>query len=489
MTPDFTQSRFWHFALAIVSAVTLILIFPPLRWTWLAPLAIAPLLIACASEPSYKRRFLFGWAAGFVFWCGLCPWIQFVLEVHGGMGKWGGWGTFVLYGLYKGLYLAVFAALAGWLMRRWWSLPGVAALWVGIERLHSYSGFTWLQLGNAGIDMALPMRLAPITGVYGLSFVFAMLGCAVASMVLRRSRYELCWLVIFPGLVLLPRAPRVAAPTEKALVVQPNIDTETRWTDELIASTEIKLATLSRAHGVNLIVWPEVPAPFYENSSVLHALASSVAKTSEAHFLFGAVAFTPDNQPLNSAVMLDATGRELDRYDKINLVPFGEFIPPPFGFVNRITHEVGDFAAGKRIVVFPVSTHKASAFICYESVFPELVSEFVRSGAEVLVNISNDGYFGNSKAHAQHLEIARMRAAENHRWIIRATNDGITAVINPRGRVVEQLVPFEQAAAIMPFGYEHDLTFYTRHGDWFAWGCLILGLGACGLTKAISGEA
>jgi len=121
-----------------------------------------------------------GWAAGVVFWCGMCPWIQFVLEEHGGMGHWGSWGGFALFGLYKGLPMAVFATLAGFLMNRWWSIPATAALWTGIDRLHGYMGFTWLDLGNAGSAMPLPMRLAPITGVYGISFLFGMLGCAVA---------------------------------------------------------------------------------------------------------------------------------------------------------------------------------------------------------------------------------------------------------------------------------------------------------------------
>jgi len=169
-------------------------------------------------------------------------------------------------------------------------------------------------------------------------------------------------------------------------------------------------------------------------------------------------------------MMLDPSGKIVDRYDKINLVPFGEFIPPMFGWVNRITHEVGDFVPGGRVVVFPVGEHKVGAFICYESAFPDLVRQFTHSGAEVLVNLSNDGYFGHSAAHDQHLEIVRMRAAENRRWILRATNDGISAAIDARGRVVERMVPFTQAAALMPYDYESTETL-TRvmgtglHGD------------------------
>ena len=174
--------------LSLASALLLILLFPGFNLTWLAPIALAPILIACARERSWKRRFFYGWSAGAVFWCGVCPWIEFVMEVHGNMGRAGGWGTFVLFGLYKGLHLAVFATLAGFLMRRWYAIPAISALWTGIERTHGFFGFAWLDLGNAGIDMPLPMRLAPLAGVYGLSFIFAMLGCAVALIFIRRPR-------------------------------------------------------------------------------------------------------------------------------------------------------------------------------------------------------------------------------------------------------------------------------------------------------------
>jgi apolipoprotein N-acyltransferase len=482
-----------NLALALASAVFLVLLFPPFHLTWLAPVALAPLLVACAREASWKRRWFYGWAAGFVFWCGVCPWIQFVLEVHGGMGKWGGWGGFVLFGLYKGLPMAAFATLAGLLLRGWWAMPAVAALWTGIERTHGYFGFAWLDLGNAGINMPLPMRLAPVTGVYGLSFVFALLGCAVALVALRafgwrRSRLELAWLLMLVVLVALPRGPRPATATHKALVVQPNLDTELAWTADEFRRTQQQLALLSRASGVDLILWPEVPAPFYVNDPAFREYAAGIARASESPFLFGAVGMTPQRAPLNSAVLMDPSGKLVDRYDKINLVPFGEFVPPFFGWVNRITHEAGDFVPGERLVVFPVREHKAAAFICYESAFPDLVRQFVHSGAEVLVNLSNDGYFGHSAAHQQHLEIVRMRAAENRRWILRATNDGITAAIDPRGHVVEQLVPFAQTAALMPFDYERAETPYTRTGDWFAWSCFALALLLSGY-QLMSGES
>ena len=163
--------------------------------------------------------------------------------------------------------------------------------------------------------------------------------------------------------------------------------------------------------------------------------------------------------------MLDPSGKIVDRYDKINLVPFGEYIPPMFGWVNRITQEIGDFVPGTRIVVFPLDGHKLGAFICYESAFPDLVRQFDQGRREVLVNLSNDGYFGHSAAREQHLELVRMRAAENRRWILRATNDGITAAIDPAGRVSSNACRLSRRPPrLLPYDYETPQTPYMRRG-------------------------
>ena len=467
--------------LSILSAFLLIGIFPRFNITWFAPLALSPLLIACARETSWKRRSLYGWASGFVFWFGICYWIQFVLAVHGGLDVWLSWVTFFLFAILKGLHMALFALLAGFVMRKWWAIPGIAALWTGIERTHGPLGFAWLDLGNAGVNMPLAMRLAPYAGVYGLSFVFAMLGCALAMVILRRSRRELAWLVGLFALPMLPSLPPPSAPAESARVVQPNIDTEAEWTVKSLATEENHLETLSRSTGNALIVWPEAPAPFYPSNPDFREFIADVARESNAHLLLGVVGHTPDGAPLNSAFLVSPSGSIMGQYNKIKLVPFGEFVPPPFGWVNRITKEAGDFAAGDRIVVFQVSGRRLGAFICYESAFPDLVRSFVRDGAELLVNLSNDGYFGRSAAREQHLTLVRMRAAENRRWILRATNDGITAMIDPTGRVTERLQPYQELASELRFNYTTDSTFYTRHGDWFAWGCLVFGVLATAL--------
>jgi apolipoprotein N-acyltransferase len=469
-----------NYALASATAVLLILIFPDFNWTWLAPFALTPLIIACAREQSWKRRFLFGWFGGFIFWFGVCTWIQFVLEVHGGMGRWGGWGSFALFAIIKGLHMAVFATLAGLLIRTTWvvpfAIPAIAALWAGLERTHGLLGFTWLQLGNAAIDMPVLMRLAPFTGVYGLSFVFAMLSCAVALIVLRRPRRELAWLLALPMLLILPAPPPAEQGPEHALLVQPNLDTEMQWTTESLAEVERHFATFSQTQPAPLIIWPEVPAPFYPADPEFRSFVEGIARANHAYLLFGGVASNAAKAPLNSAFLLDPSGAMIDRYDKINLVPFGEFVPEIFGWVNRVTKEAGDFARGSRIVEFPIAGHRVGAFICYESAFPDLVRQFTKGGAEVLVNMSNDGYFGHSAAREQHLKLVRMRAAENRRWILRATNDGITATVDPAGRVAFRADAYQLLSADVPYRYLLDTTIYTRYGDWFAWTCLALSL-------------
>ena len=481
-----------NLGLALLSGVLLVSIFPNHNLTMFAPVALAPLLIACARERSWKRRFLSGWASGFVFWFGVCSWIQFVLEVHGGMGRWGGWGTFTLFALLKGLYTATFAALAGPVMRTSWAIPGVAALWTAVEYAHGTIGlawiglgFAWLDLGNAGIDMPLLPRLAPITGVWGLSFVLAMTSCAAALVVLRRPYTYYAWLLSLVLLPLLPALPPASAGTESVRVVQPNIDPEMEWSPETIAQLEQRLVVLSEPANAPLIVWPEAPAPFYPQDDSFRRYMGDIARDAHATILMGAVGRTPDGAPLNSAFLFNKDGEmAAERYDKIRLVPFGEYVPDAFGWVNRITHEIGDFVPGTRVVTFPVDDHKIGAFICYESAFSDLVRQFTRAGANVLVNLSNDGYFGHSAAREQHLELVRMRAAENRRWILRATNDGITAMIDPAGRETARLPLYLQTYEVFRYNFETGLTPYVRDGDWFAWACL----GISGVLVAAQGR-
>ncbi len=471
-----------HALLSILTAVLLLLIFPKFDLRFLAPIALTPLLVALARTGDGWQRFFYGWAAGIFYWFFLCTWIEFVLEMHGGMGRWGGWGSFLLFCLLKALHLAVFSALAGPLLRAPYAVPGVAALWTGLERTHATFGFAWLDLGNAGISMSVPLRLAPLVGVYGLSFVFCMLATAVACLILRYPRVRLLPLLSLPLLWLLPPIPESIGASQSALVVQPNITPGVQWTSLEREKAEQRLSLLSQIFPAPLVIWPELPAPlyFYDDRD-FHEAATNIARHG-SFFLFGTVAYTGQHQPLNSAVLLKPDGSEAGRYDKIDLVPFGEFIPPLFSFVNRITQEAGDFVPGQDIKVLNAAGHRLGVFICYESAFPDLVRKFSAKGADVLINLSNDAYFGHSEAHVQHLALVRMRAVENRRFIVRSTNDGITAVIDPAGRVIQQLKPYQELAAAVKFGTVSGTTFYARHGDWFAWSCLVIGVTLAGLN-------
>jgi apolipoprotein N-acyltransferase len=472
---------FLHTLLALLSSVLLLLIFPKFDWHFLAPLALTPLLIALARTTAGWQRFAYGWASGIFLWFFLCTWIQFVLEVHGGMGRWGGWGSFFLFSILKGLHLAVFSWLAGPLMARAYAVPAIAALWTGLERTHGTFGFAWLALGNAGITMSVPLRLAPFIGVYGLSFVFAMLAAALACVLLGYSRKRLIPLLLLPLLWLLPAIPEGIPAKDKALIIQPNIDPTTEWTGMVQQKTEEQLALISDALPAPLIIWPELPAPFYYYSDpAFHDVATEIAQH-HGYFLFGTVAYTSEHQPLNSALLLGPNGMEAGRYDKINLVPFGEFVPPLFSFVNRITQEAGDFVPGHDVKILPAAGHRLGVFICYESAFPDLVRQFTKGGADVLVNLSNDAYFGRSEAREQHLLLVRMRAVENRRFIVRATNDGISAVIDPSGQVIKRLPSYKELAAPIRYGSVQSTTFYALHGDWFAWICLVAGLVLAGM--------
>ncbi|HWR51836.1 MAG TPA: apolipoprotein N-acyltransferase [Bryobacteraceae bacterium] len=468
------------FGLPLLTAILLILASPKPNLAFLAPFALAPLLHSMAQEASGRRRFLIGWLAGMVYWAGACYWIQGVLEHHAGMAGPLSWVGFVGFFLYKGLHMGGFAWLAGPLMRSRWALAAVPALWVVIERTHAALGFTWLLLGNAAIDMGLPLRLAPFTGVWGISFLFAAMATAITLALLRRPRFEWLPLAAAAFIVLLPAMPEPEPGTVQAVLVQPNIPGDADWTQEWVDAQHRRLVALSMqaalkdpANPPELIVWPEVPAPvYYEADPQLREAVNKLAGITGAHIVLNTVPRRADGMPLNSALVVSPEGRALARYDKINLVPFGEFVPWPFkALVDKVSTEAGDFAPGDAQILLPVDGHNLGAFVCYESVFPGFVRRFAALGAGALVNISNDGWYGASAARDQHLLIARMRAAESRRWMLRATNDGITSTIDPAGRAIRHLPSFEAGAVRTAFNYIDEATFYSRHGNWFVWLC------------------
>lgn len=467
--------------LAIAAAVLLVLCFPPYGAAWLAPLALAPLCVACFKEGRGWRRAALGYAAGIVYWCGVCHWVQFTLAAHGGVGEAGGWALFALFCLYKGLQLGAFAWLAGYAAGSPLAAPCFAGLWTAVEYTHAPLAFAWLHLGNAAIEMPLPLRLAPVTGVWGISFLFALSAAALALAILRRPRH-LLWLAAWPALWLLPPLPAATSAPHTAVMVQPNVDENQQFTERSYAQLRERLAGLSLApllgHPAELVVWPEIPAPLVEDDPRLVKLTREVTAGGHIWLLTGMIGRARGEDVYNSAALFSPDGKQVSRYDKVHLVPFGEFVPWPFGVIaHKVSSEVSDFVPGDRVVVSQVNGHGVAAFICYESVFPGFIRESVASGAELLVNPSNDGWFGKTAARFQHVEIVRMRAVENARWILRGTNDGVTAAIDPAGRLTQTLPGYREITARMAFDYGSGLTLYTRWGDWFQWICLALALG------------
>jgi apolipoprotein N-acyltransferase len=231
-----------------------------------------------------------------------------------------------------------------------------------------------------------------------------------------------------------------------------------------------------------LIVWPESPAPFQTNDPVFREAITSLARQSQAWVVVGSIGVDNPQTVFNSASLVSPSGEWQGRYSKIHLVPFGEYVPfaSVFSFASGLTQAVGNFTRGTSRAPLQAGERKLGIFICYESIFPDEVRQLVAQGAQVLLNISNDGWYGDSGAWAQHLNQARMRAVENNRWLLRDTNTGFTASIDPYGRVVAHLNRKTRAALAAPYALINGTTFYSEHGDWFACLCAIISLGALG---------
>ena len=464
--------------LAVLSGGLMVLLFPPFNLTLLAPFVLAPLIFAASREPRWRFRFGYGYVAGFAYWFGLTNWIHSTLAKYGGVGPLGAWGLFVLLCLAKALQMGAFSALLRPILKTRFGIPAVAALWVAIEWTQIWVGFEWLNLGNAGQEMSVLAKMAPITGVWGMSFAFALMSTVVVGILLKRRLVSL-WLLGFALLAILADLPAPEKGGRGAVAVQPNLENDTIWTPELAAKVGDRLADLSfaavRGRDADFIVWPEMPLTLrYEDPETLALAAKVTASSGGAALLTGSVSRTFGQLPYNSALLVATDGKVISRYDKINLVPFGEYVPKPFDFlVNKISNEAGDYRPGSQITVSTSKGHRSGAFICYEAVYPDFVRKFALGGAEVLFNISNDGWAGSVAARHQHLEIARMRAVENARWLVRVTNDGVTAVIDPAGRITNALPEEKEAALRFRFNYRSDLTIYTRFGDWFVLLCAL----------------
>jgi apolipoprotein N-acyltransferase len=476
--------------LAVVSAVLQVLVFPSFSYAALAWICLAPLMYAlCLRELSVRAAFWVGYLCGILWYGGTCFWLYHTMHLYGGLSKAMSVGVAVLAGLYLGLYHGLFAALLARIAERGATKIALVAapfLWVAVElaRYH-VTGVPWDLLGTAAVDNLGIAPLARWTGVYGLSFVIALVNAAFAWAWYRRTLLNLVAALLLAGLLQTGTLYRLPASptTHAATLVQQNvpINPPGTWTadyfDRMIADLANMSHTPKDGTEPKLIIWPESPSPFYVSDVKFRSWMSTLATNEKSYVIAGSLGEgKSEREVYNSAVFVDPRGEFVGRYDKNRLVPFGEYVPYKdlLFFAQKLTREVSEFSRGNQRNVLDIGAGKVGVFICYESIFPDEVRQFARNGATVFVNISNDGWYGPYGAPGQHLNQARMRAIENDRWVLRATNTGITASIDPYGRVVARAERDIRTTLDAPYANVQRLTFYTRFGDWFAYLCAII---------------
>jgi apolipoprotein N-acyltransferase len=481
---------------ALLSGGILALAFPGTGdQGWLAFAALAPLLAAAEKVP-WRRAGALGFLAGLMFWLVTIPWVAPTMVRYGGL-PWA-LASVILLGLagYLAVYWAAFCALLARCAPRSGALYVVvaASLWVALEFLRTYlmSGFPWNLLGYSQHQNLSLIQVAALTGVYGVSFVVVAVNAALARVLLMWGRWNeallpagiaaLCWtLAVGSGwLWPAPREPERAIPIA---LVQGNIDQGVKWDPSWQARTLgiYRALTLEAAREQpGLIVWPETAVPFLLQEDPRRRELEALARQTGSYLLVGAPSRRA-GQSRNSAFLIDPAGRTLGRFDKRHLVPFGEYVPLRrwLFFVNALAGgTIGEFVPGGEATIFSTPVGRFGVAICYEAIFPGEVREFFLGGADFLVNITNDAWFGRSAAPAQHLAMAAFRAVENRAYLVRAANTGISAIVAPDGRVVRASELFTPAVVSGFIAPRAEVSVYTRYGDLFALGTVAVALAA-----------
>jgi apolipoprotein N-acyltransferase len=478
-----------------------------------------------------------GYACGFVWYMGNCYWIYQTMYLYGGLPKPIAAGILVLFCLYLGLYHALFGTLIAAFHTRFGRQTALLLApfaWVAVELARArITGLPWDILGIAQVDNPLLTRLAPITGAYGLSFIIAAVNALWLIRVRVRERRFTRLALTIAGVVIvvayvvglrLIAIPTASPTTATATLVQENLKVGAAATGpqptyqqllesfsylsrypsnhfllgipELPATQNVYLIRQrAPVEGADpqaplptpsdLIIWPESPSGFRTNDPDFIRQMHSLADSTRALLIIGSLGVVSNSDAAaerpyflydSAAFFVPDQDASMSRYDKVHLVPWGEYIPFKrfFFFANKLTAGAGDMDPGTERRVFYINGHVYGAFVCYESIFGDEIRQFVRDGAQVLINISDDGWYGDTSAAWQHLNMVRMRAIENHRWILRSTNTGVTTAINPYGLVTVAAPRHQRTSIRVHFAYEHDLTFYAAHGDLFAYACAFI---------------
>lgn len=499
------QRFFISLAACLASSLLLFLSSPgAFSLPLLAWIALVPLLWAAGRQPA-KEAALIGFACGLAYFLPLLYWIIIVLSTYGQVSLPLSVLALIFLAIYMSGYLAAFAALCSVLPGSVPLLLAAPVCWVGLDLARSFlfTGFPWMDLAYTQFSMPALVQVADLAGHYGVTFLLVMANCLILHGLRCLSARKLCFpkttaaaglLLILAGAYNFFSGADYAVRTEtneqmRVAVVQGNIPQDQKWLPSSQTKTVDAYIALStqaiERQGADLVIWPETALPFYPQESPFFIdIQSRLARPYRVNVLTGA----PHRQrqslaaPItyyNSAFLIAPDGRIHGRYDKQHLVPFGEYIPfrSLLAFASPVVETLGDFSPG--IASAPLSCQKAriGVLICFESIFPELARKQVENGATLLVNITNDAWFGRSSAPRQHLAMAVFRAIENRRTLARAANTGISCFIDPTGRILDSSALFETYASTREVPLVDTKSPYTRFGYLFPYLCLTLLIG------------
>jgi len=482
----------------VLSGVAGALAFPTTDWSLLAWLWLVP-AFCCALWRSPRSALADGWLAGTVFFVVLLRWLDFTFQHYSSIPWPVTWLPITALAAYCGLYVGLVASAVALLRGRLgdgWALAAAPALWVSGEWIRGWlmGGFPWGLLGYSQHAMLPVIQIAELGGVYAVSLLLVAVNAAIAGVCVLGPRRAivgggavvllLAGTLGFGWLVLSREFGRDAErvrPTVRIGVIQPSIEQGQKWDPAYQAETLATYERLTRqaaAERPAAVFWPETAAPiFLRGDAPLLARLVTLARETGVPLLVGSVDRLPgpDGQFLNSAFLLGDQGIT-GKYDKIQLVPFGEYIPLAslIGFIRQWAEFISDFAPGTRQTVFPLPRAPFGTVICYEVIFPDLFRGFAAGGAVFMANITNDAWFGRTSGPWQHLGVLPLRAVENRIAIARAANTGVSALIGPDGRVGPTLPLFERGILTLAVPLRTRTTLYTRFGNWLVYLCLAL---------------
>ncbi|HEU4508903.1 MAG TPA: apolipoprotein N-acyltransferase [Pyrinomonadaceae bacterium] len=479
----------------MASALLLIFAFPNFEFYYLAWIALVPLLVVIARQPAPFRIFFLGWAVGTVFFYGTCYWLTYSMINYGGLPRLLSYALVVPAAIVVGIFPGFFAALLALVVRRWGHMALLLApvFWTALEwtRL-GVTGQLWNALGYSQAYQPLLIQNAKWGGVYAVSFLIVAINSALALIVIKRTRWTIpaaaavvllvAFLIVFPPWMMIDYNPWI-----RVVAVQPNVpmtpykspaETQQLLERHLSLSTQ-GLSQIPDDATQRIVIWPESPMNFsWASSKAFQEFITDFTRENRTSLIFNSLEPARADGSYNSAVLINEEGRLISQYDKIRLMPFGEYVPLPQWLpgASLITGIVGDFTAGEQYTLMPFGDRKAGLFICIESAYPWIARNLTREGANILINISNDGYLGPTAVMRQHLANVIFRAVENDRQMLRVTNTGLTALISERGEIEDLTSAFQPDVRVWPVHSRTGSTFYTRHGDVFVQACTFISL-------------